>query len=253
MLACMRFAPGYWRCFTGDATQTLRGLSMDSTGKAEISIPNAGISLYAYDSVANPTDTKTGPESGTTSAAQVSPQSSLLVRFGDSTPIKGTAKAKKAKKESADTNANCEIEASRLIGGGQPQDAVTGAAKAKKKLAKIFTISPGPTSSRTTTAATSPSGVEGPFRDPMPESKGTKAKLKKEKRKRKGKATASLESLGSAQDPFQDPEPMQLIDADDFRLEPLEDASWPIALPPDMRVLGFRKQEDEDEKRRKRT
>ncbi|KAI1175359.1 hypothetical protein F4777DRAFT_579029 [Nemania sp. FL0916] len=99
---------------------------------------------------------------------------------------------------------------------GRNQDAEPKRMKAKKKLGRIIGTSRG-ISSETTTAAASPTGVGDPFRDPVPTFK--KPKMKTKKRKRKKEAAASPDSVEGAQDPFQDPEPMHLIDADDYRLD----------------------------------
>ncbi|KAI1153975.1 hypothetical protein F4825DRAFT_473298 [Nemania diffusa] len=131
---------------------------------------------------------------------------------------KDNPKEKKAKKEQEIyTNINRGRESSRPIEEDQIQETGTSRAKVKKKLAEIFTFSPRSSSSRTTTRPASPSIGEDPFQDPplAPGKKKTKAR----KEKKRGKARASLESLDSVQDPFRDPEPMRLIDADDFRLE----------------------------------
>ncbi|KAI1365478.1 hypothetical protein F5Y08DRAFT_173968 [Xylaria arbuscula] len=60
---------------------------------------------------------------------------------------------------------------------------------------------------------------ENPFEDP-PTADVQRHKHKKEKRRKKEKAKmASPEAPDASEDPFRDPEPMQVIDADDFRLE----------------------------------
>ncbi|GAW20155.1 hypothetical protein ANO14919_096520 [Xylariales sp. No.14919] len=171
---------------------------------------------------ANKIDRITTPESETRFVAQVSPsfppnQPRDGIPIGDKSNI-GGAKA---------VSINCEPETGRRIGEEESQDAGIGIAKSKKKLTKIFTIIPGATSPRRTTATASPSDEEDPFRDPVPGPEGTKTKPKRTRRRWRGKATASLESLGSAQDPFRDPEPMRLVDADDFRLESPEDTKRP--------------------------
>ncbi|KAI0529870.1 hypothetical protein GGR58DRAFT_281505 [Xylaria digitata] len=193
------------------------------------------------------TDGKTAPISVRTPTAQTSPPSASLISTEDSTPSQGGSniKAQTGPLAIANVNTNCETEVSHPIGENEPQDAI-GAVRAKNKLVKIFTISPRTTSGAATVV--SPSGVEDSFGDPIPGPKITKAKPKKVRRK--GKAIASLESPGSPQNPFLDPEPIRLIDADDFRLESPEDMNWPSAEPPYKWFPGFRKREGGDGKKR---
>ncbi|KAK5634551.1 hypothetical protein RRF57_010264 [Xylaria bambusicola] len=91
-------------------------------------------------------------------------------------------------------------------------------AKAEKKLAKRFATRSSRTSSEPLLPAAVPSrSSENRFGDPTADLKRPKSKI--HLRKKKGKTTQSLESLVDNEDPFRDPEPMQLVDADDFRLE----------------------------------
>ncbi|KAI0432542.1 hypothetical protein F5Y09DRAFT_140708 [Xylaria sp. FL1042] len=129
--------------------------------------------------------------------------------------------------QAANINVNHNLYVNPLIGENNSRDTKSKSTKVKDKFASIFNANPETASSRTTPAVAPLSVVEDPFRDPIPEPKKTKTKTTKLKRKRKWKkATASLESLGSTRDPFRDPEPMRLIDADDFRLESPEDTDY---------------------------
>ncbi|KAI1190443.1 hypothetical protein F5B17DRAFT_446915 [Nemania serpens] len=158
------------------------------------------------------------------------------------------------------TTTSCEEETSTHAARKDEPDTKTIQAKAKRKLSEILRInprappqpSPPPTSSsssRTATvriAAVPPPDTEDPFQDPIPgfkkakpkTEKAIKKKEKKEEKKvekkeekkekkmrRRRKTIRSFESQDSVQDPFRDPEPMRLIDADDFRLESSEDTS----------------------------
>lgn len=149
-----------------------------------------------------------------------------------------TKQAKKTKRgQETHTNTPCEEETTTHEAKKDEPDTKASQAKSKRKLSNIFHISPGTSSSSTpsrtatvTIAAASPPDGEDPFQDPIAASKRAKPKTektrkKKEKReeKRKRKITGDIESHDSAQDPFRDPEPLRLIDADDFRLESSED------------------------------
>ncbi|KAI0441544.1 hypothetical protein F4803DRAFT_552010 [Xylaria telfairii] len=165
---------------------------------------------------AKKTAEKSTPESLRTLTAQSSLPTSSFFRLQDSAPNRGRTGALKGRKEQpVHLNNNRELDTHHLIGEDQTRDIETSTARVKKKLAKIFAIRPGTASSKAT-AATPWATEEDPFRDPSPIPKRVKTKVKKLKKKKK--ATASLESLNSAQDPFRDPSPMRVIDADDFRL-----------------------------------
>ncbi|KAI1752603.1 hypothetical protein F4782DRAFT_500928 [Xylaria castorea] len=157
-------------------------------------------------------------ESLMTLRRQPSSPTSIHVRFQDNAPSKDHNRAQKARKEQAvPASNNNEPDAHHLIGEAQSQAIESSTAKAKKRITKIFAISPRTTSPKIT-ATTLPTGEEDPFRDPSPSPRRVRTKAKK-KAKKKKKATASLESLNSAQDPFRDPSPMRLVEAEDFRLE----------------------------------
>ncbi|KAI0457625.1 hypothetical protein F5B21DRAFT_463937 [Xylaria acuta] len=164
---------------------------------------------------ARKTEKKSASELMRTLGRQPSSPASSHVRFQDSAPRKHHKRAKKARKEQAvHSNSSYRPDANRPAGEAQPQAVETSTAKAKKRLAKIFTISP-----RTISPATTPPvGEEDPFRNPSPSPRGVKTKATKKAKKKKKKVTASLESLDSAQDPFRDPPPMLLVDEEDFRL-----------------------------------
>ncbi|KAI0100608.1 hypothetical protein GGR51DRAFT_575285 [Nemania sp. FL0031] len=166
----------------------------------------------------NRTDKGAAPESASTTAAQGCP--SVPSQFPSITPSKDNPEEEGfTERHAAYMGASRERQSSHPIGEDQLQDAETSRVKVKKKLAKIFTISPqtsSSSSSRATTRTESASG-EDPFQDPIPSSRKTKAKTRKAKRR--GKAKARLKSRHNVQDPFRDPEPMRLIDEDDFRLE----------------------------------
>ncbi|KAI0553462.1 hypothetical protein F4679DRAFT_531412 [Xylaria curta] len=149
---------------------------------------------------------------------QASSPTSTHVRFRDSWPGEDRKRAKKARKEQAvRANSDRELDTHHLIGESQPQAIESSKSKARRKIEKIFTKSPRKTSPRLT--STTPwTGEENPFRDPSPSPRRVRTKAKK-KAKKKKKVTARPESLDSAQDPFRDPSPMRLVDADDFRLE----------------------------------
>lgn len=149
-----------------------------------------------------------------------------------------TKQAKKAK-GGQDTHAITPSEGETTAHAAKKYEGDTKAIKpkAKRKLAKIFHIRlreppPPSSSSRTPTVtitAASPPAGEDPFQDPAPAPKKAKPKTEKARKKEKmkekwrKKTTRSLEAHDNAQDPFRDPEPMSLIDADDFRLESSED------------------------------
>ncbi|KAF2967894.1 hypothetical protein GQX73_g5720 [Xylaria multiplex] len=194
------------------------------------------------------TDGKTAPISGRTPTAQTSPPSTSLASTEGGAPSQGKSniKAQKGPLAIANINTNHEAETSHLIGDNEPQDAGAGTARVRNKLVKIFTNGPRTCSGAAAITVMSPSGVEDPFRDPIPGPQITKPKPKPKKAKKKGKALVSLESPGSSQNPFLDPEPMRLIDADDFRLDSPEDTNWPSTGPPYRWLPGFRKRESGD-------
>ncbi|KAI1738881.1 hypothetical protein F4680DRAFT_466958 [Xylaria scruposa] len=152
---------------------------------------------------------------------QPSSPASTHVRFRDSGPSEDRKRAKKTRKEQAvRVNSNRELDTHHLIREAQPQTIESSKSKARRKIEKIFAKSPRKTSPKIT--PTTPWTGEGnPFRDPSPSPRRARIKAKKKmmKKKKKKKVTASPESPDSAQDPFRDPSPMHLLDADDFRLE----------------------------------
>ncbi|KAI0966861.1 hypothetical protein F4678DRAFT_465945 [Xylaria arbuscula] len=156
-------------------------------------------------------------------------------RSGGSAPRNNTSK-KAANEQGQAVNVNVYVNLNRdtdgapLIPASDPQDAESSRRKAKKKISKIFTTTPNPEKASSKAVALQPN-PEDPFGDPVPEPKRSKSKNKKEKMKKKWKrkGAASIESLGSARDPFRDPEPMRLIEADDFRVESPENTDWPDA------------------------
>ncbi|KAI1115355.1 hypothetical protein F5Y14DRAFT_450172 [Nemania sp. NC0429] len=166
-----------------------------------------------------------------------------------------TKQAKKTEKAQGTNTINtpCEEETTAHAARQDQPDTKASHSKARKKLAKIFHISPGapapppppltPSSSSraatlTIAATASPADGEDPFQDPIPAlptkaelktEKARKKKERKEEKKRRRKMTArSPDSYGDDDDdnddenPFRDPEPMRLIDADDFRLGSFE-------------------------------
>ncbi|KAI1349638.1 hypothetical protein F5Y01DRAFT_316613 [Xylaria sp. FL0043] len=156
-------------------------------------------------------------------SASVSPSPHLQIR--ESVPRKD--KSTKAKKEQASSvNVNREPGPTPALEKDQSPEAKSSTTRAKAKtiFATIFAPNSKIASSRgATPAVASPPAVEDPFRDPSPELKKTKTKTTKLARKKKWKRPpASPESLGSPRDP----EPMHLIDADDFRLESPENADY---------------------------
>ncbi|KAI1304846.1 hypothetical protein F5Y03DRAFT_357319 [Xylaria venustula] len=178
-------------------------------------------------------------------------------RSGGSAPRNTTSK-KAANEQGQAVNVNVYVNLNRGTDGtpsitaSEPQEAESSKRKAKKKLSKIFTTTTKSPDKASSKAVALP---EDPFGDPAPEPKRSKPKSKKErmKKKWKKKGTASLESLGSARDPFRDPEPMRLIEADDFRVESPENTEWPDAsLHGRSRKLGRgRRGKGRDDKMRK--
>ncbi|KAI0803979.1 hypothetical protein GGR55DRAFT_682116 [Xylaria sp. FL0064] len=149
-------------------------------------------------------------------------------------------KSTKVKKEQAsNVSVNREPDLTPLTGKNKSPEAKSSITRTKIKaiFATIFATHSKTASPGTTPAAASPPTVEDPFRDPIPEPKGTKTKTTKSTRKRKWKRLpASPESLGS----FRNPEPMRLIDADDFRLESPENTEYAGASQ-HKQGLGYRK------------
>ncbi|KAI0509349.1 hypothetical protein F5B22DRAFT_649184 [Xylaria bambusicola] len=103
--------------------------------------------------------------------------------------------------------------------GANKSKEVEGSTKReKKKPAKQSATRSSRASSEPLLNAAAPSrSSENPFGDPITELKKPKSKI--HLRKKKGKKTRSLESSVDDEDPFRDPGPMRLVDADDLRLE----------------------------------
>ncbi|KAI0183218.1 hypothetical protein EV127DRAFT_490479 [Xylaria flabelliformis] len=168
---------------------------------------------------AKKTEKKSTSESQRTLIRRPSSRASTHVRFQDSAPTEDRKRAKKARKEqTVRVDSNRELDTHHLIEEAQPQTIEGSKSKARQKIEKMFAKSPRKTSPKITSSTTPWTGEENPFRDPSPSPRRVRARAKK-KAKKKKKATASSESLNSTQDPFRDPSPMRLVDADDFRLE----------------------------------
>ncbi|KAI1275346.1 hypothetical protein F5Y07DRAFT_409356 [Xylaria sp. FL0933] len=176
---------------------------------------------------------------GTPPSILASASPSPHLQTGES--VSGKDKSTKAKKEQAsNVNVNGEPAPTPPLRKNKSGEAESSTTKTKAKaiFATIFApnskiaSSPG-----ATPTVASPPAVEDPFRDPTPELQKPKTKMTKLTRKRKWKkATASPESLGSSRDP----EPMRLVDADDFRLESPENTDYAGASQ-HRRGLAYRK------------
>ncbi|KAJ8124241.1 hypothetical protein O1611_g9400 [Lasiodiplodia mahajangana] len=186
----------------------------------------------------NGIDMRSLPESASTAAPQASSSVPPHTPYqGISPSICNTEEGQLVEEQAIYTNASRERESTHPVGEDQLQDAETSRAKVKKKLVKLFTISPrtSSSSSSATMRVESASRGEDPFQDPMPLSRKTKTKAKKAKQR--GKAVVSLEPRYNVQDPFRDPEPMRLIDEDDFRLVSPPSEDRPNAIRDDCLLL----------------
>ena len=113
---------------------------------------------------------------------------------------------------------------SHSTGKDKPKEVGSSTTRAENKPAENLAITIQRTSPKPRQVSATPS--ENSSRNPTADAK--KPKPKKEKKRKKEKAKmANSGVLAGGEDPFRDLEPMQVIDADDFRLESSEKPDQP--------------------------